>query len=182
MPPLYAAQPERETTEMLFGEANVLNKLMAESCHRTVRSFCEDSGTTQADIADLLKINEKTLNGMLKEHTPMHVTLPIRLQRALGLTAPVEEVCRLSGGIFISVPKPIKRSTKVLLQASANAAKEAGQAIDVALRAIADGEVSPEEKKRCRKEITEAICSFDALLRLLEAVPESETTDVSRLQ
>lgn len=95
----------------------------------------------------------------------------ISLARAMALTGPgatavAEYAAARAGAVLCAIPKADRRGTTMARLAAS--AQSHGEAIAEAIKAIADGKVTPAERARVRKEIAEAICDLVSLQASLE--------------
>jgi hypothetical protein len=151
------------------GKISVVRRKMARAFASMVKRHCDGTGDRHLDIAEELGCSPGHFSNILHNDAAMTVEVLVRASAVLNDTEALEEVCHLAGGSFIAFPAVRYADTAAVIEAASRSAKESGEAIQVALQAIADGVISDEERDRCTKEIGEAICAFDALRKNLES-------------
>ena len=130
----------------------------AKAFKAAIRHWCESTGDTESDVADLLKIDKGQLNNMCNAHWAVHADLVVQLAR-LGVTGPVKELCALSGGYYMEIPTRGADDLDL-----AKTVKAFGEYVTEYAGAIADGAIDADEIERLEREGSEAITAIKTLM------------------
>lgn len=151
------------------GKVSLSRKRVAKALRLGIERHCEATGDHSYDIAAELGVSAGHLSNIGHGREPLSVDTLVRLTRLLDDSSIIEAVCHECGGSYLSLPRMDYGSMPEIMKAAARSAREGGEAVETALKAIADGKITPEEREHCAAEIGEAIRSFDALRREIES-------------
>lgn len=127
------------------------------------------AGKSPKQIADVFNCSLSSVYRMAED--PETSGLPITLSRARQLTYickdnRLAQYIALPGSIIITLPEE-KSTTKSITRSLAKTLKEFADVVDSSSKALLDGKVTDEERKRIGKQVDESI---SAMLRYKEVV------------
>jgi len=143
-----------------------------EQLFHSLHQACKKAGGITA-VAQKIGVLERTLS---KKVLPSNdVNMPnigefIRIMRATENTEPLEVLCGLFGGRFVSSNSDTADS---VLQATLHAASESGdviKAVEIVQKALSDGNLSHKDCLNIKREIMEAQSAFTVLKNTLDQV------------